>query len=194
MSLRYALLALLSAQPMTGYDVYRYFDSSLSYVWHAPHTQIYPELRRLEDSGLVRSEEVSRGERGRKRRYHISEAGLQDFRRWVNEPLPPQRERDPYKLKAAYFEWAEPDAARLQLQMHIDHYELWAERWEQLVEALKAREVPLLQRRLEQAPPEQHEVIIRYKVFAYEGMIMRARAEIAWARTGLDLIDELEGN
>lgn len=192
MSLRYALLALLSAQPMTGYDVYRYFDSSLSYVWHAPHTQIYPELRRLEESRLVRSEEVSRGERGRKRRYHITDAGLDDFRRWVNEPLPLQRERDPHKLKASYFEWAEPDAARRQLQLHIDHYELWAERWQQLVDALNARQVPLLQRRLQQTPAEQHEAIIRYKVFAYEGMIRRARTEIAWARAGLKLVDELE--
>lgn len=193
MSLRHALLALLSAQPMTGYDVYRYFDSSLSYVWHAPHTQIYPELRRLEDSGLVRSEEISRGERGRKRRYHISAAGLDEFRRWVNEPLPLQRERDAHKLKAAYFEWAEPAAARRQLQAHIAHYELWAQQWEDLVDALTAREVPLLQRRLEHAPAEQHEAIIRYKVFAYEGMIRRAKAEIDWARIGLDLVAELEG-
>ncbi len=98
----------------------------------------------------------------------------------------------PNKLKASYFEWAEPGAARRQLQMHIDHYELWAERWQQLVDALNAREVPLLQRRLEQTPPEQHEAIIRYKVFAYEGMIRRARTEIAWARAGLKLVDELE--
>lgn len=193
MSLRYALLALLSAESMTGYDVYRYFDGSVAYMWYAPHTQIYPELRRMEDDGLVSSEEVARGERGRKRRYHITEAGLEEFRRWVNQPAPIHRERDVHKLKAAYYEWARPEAARRQLQAHIDYYEQWCEQWEQLVVALEAREVPLLRKRLAQAPPEQHDEIIRFKVFAYRGMIARARTEIEWAREGLALIDELHG-
>lgn len=51
MSLRHALLALLDAEPMTGYTLARYFDQSAAYVWHASHSQIYPELRRLESEG-----------------------------------------------------------------------------------------------------------------------------------------------
>ena len=48
MSLRYALLALLTVEPMTGYDLSKRFESSVAYVWHAPDSQIYPELRRME--------------------------------------------------------------------------------------------------------------------------------------------------
>lgn len=193
MSLRHALLALLSAEPMTGYDVFRYFETSVSYAWHAPHTQIYPELRRLEESGLVSSEQVSRGERGRKRRYHITDAGLAEFRRWMNDLLPLNRERDSHKLKAAYFEWAAPDAARRQLTAHIVHYEDWARQLQRHIEQIEARDLPLLRRRLEHLPADQHEAVVRYKAFAYRGMVRRARTEIEWAREGLALIDELAG-
>lgn len=193
MSLRYALLALLSAEPMTGYDVFQYFESSVGYMWHAPHTQIYAELRQMEKDNLVASEEVSRGERGKKRRYHVTDPGMKEFRRWVDEPLPPQRERDVHRLKAAYYEWADPDAARAQLRDHIAVHEQRRAEWQQLVAALKAREVPLLKHRLAKAPPEQHDAIVRFKVFAYEGMINRATTEIEWAHSGLDLLDEIYG-
>ena len=56
MSLRHALLALLSAHPMTGYDVAKRFDGSVGFMWQAPHSQIYPELRRMEDAGLVKAD------------------------------------------------------------------------------------------------------------------------------------------
>ena len=48
MSLRYALLAVLTAQPMTGYDLARTFHASVGHVWNAPNSQIYPELHRME--------------------------------------------------------------------------------------------------------------------------------------------------
>jgi PadR family transcriptional regulator AphA len=190
MSLRYALLALLSAEPMTGYDVYRHFDSTLAYMWHAPHTQIYPELRRMEADGLVSAEDVARGHRGRKRRYRVTDAGMDEFRRWINEPFEHARERDAFKLKVAYYEWARPEAARQQLRAHIDHHDQWREQWEQIIATLRAGEAPLLQRRLT-GEAAQDEAIVRFKIFAYEGMVSRARAEIAWAERGLALIDEL---
>lgn len=118
MSLRVALLALLAARPMTGFDAMRQFDASVGYLWHAPHTQIYGELRKLESGGLVEGEEVPRGEHARKRRYSLTEAGRDQLRLWVDEVEEPRRERDSQRLKAAYFEWASPEAARAQLEAH----------------------------------------------------------------------------
>ena len=53
MSLRHAILGLLARQPSTGYDLARLFDLSLRTTWHASHSQIYPELARLEEAGMV---------------------------------------------------------------------------------------------------------------------------------------------
>jgi hypothetical protein len=49
-----------------------------------------------------------------------------------------------------------------------------------------------VQRRLERYPPEEWDRIVAFKALAYEGMIARADTEIAWARRGLSLVDELE--
>jgi PadR family transcriptional regulator AphA len=87
MSLRHSLLGLLSVQPATGYELTRKFDVSLSNAWHASHSQIYPELGRLADQGLV--EVVSEGARG-SRTYAVTQAGRDELRRWLVE-VPPTR-------------------------------------------------------------------------------------------------------
>ena len=51
----------------------------------------------------------------------------------------------------------------------------------------------MLVRRLAVTQPEDRARTIAYKRFTYEGLVDRARGEIAWAQRGLRLIDELEG-
>jgi DNA-binding PadR family transcriptional regulator len=189
MSLRFALLALLSSTPRTGYDLLRIFDRSVAFVWHAPHTQIYPELRRMEAEGLLAAEELPRGERGVKRRYRLTDAGRAELHRMAATAVEPTREKDPYRLKAAYFEWAAKDRAQAQLGLHVAHYERWLAAWEQMARALRDRTDPILLERLAVRPPEEHEAIVASKVLAYDGLIARARMEIDWARGGLELLD-----
>lgn len=191
-SLRYALLALLTSQPLTGYDVFKQFEQSVGYVWHAPDSQIYPELRRMEKDGLLRGVEEAWGKKGKKKRYHITPEGVEAFRAWINTTLDYTRERDPIHLKAAYLEWAEPDAARAQMQAHIAYHSSRAQQWQEMIAALEDRSNPILATRLEAAPEADRAKIAGYKIFTYEGMIERANAEIQWARRGLELIDKLE--
>lgn len=191
MSLRVALLALLAARPMTGFDAMRQFDASVDYLWHAPHTQIYPELRKLESAGLIEGEEVPRGEHARKRRYSITETGREQLRAWVEDVEEPRRERDPQRLKAAYFEWASSEAARAQLEAHARFYEDALASYEKQREDILARRVPLLLARLERTPPDEQEAVVEFKAFAYSGLIARARAEVEWAQEGLRLLDRL---
>lgn len=53
MSLRHALLGLLSERPASGYDLLKLFDTSLAAVWPATQSQIYTELTKLAASGLI---------------------------------------------------------------------------------------------------------------------------------------------
>ena len=48
MSLKHALLGLLTHQPMTGYELKQFFDSSIQHFWNAELSQIYPTLKSLE--------------------------------------------------------------------------------------------------------------------------------------------------
>ncbi|WP_031469777.1 PadR family transcriptional regulator [Sciscionella sediminilitoris] len=85
MSLRYALLGLLHDGPASGYDLTQRFAAGIGqYAWSAKHSQIYPELRKLEEAGLT--EVVEEGARGR-RVYGMTEAGLAELRTWLySEP------------------------------------------------------------------------------------------------------------
>ncbi len=193
MSLRFALLASLSARPRTGYELLQIFDRSVDYVWHAPHTQIYPELRRMEAEGLLAAQELARGPKSTKREYALTEAGLRELRRQASTPVEPAREKDPYRLKAAYLEFSDPAGAIAQFELHITHYEQWLEAWRAMRERLVTRTDPILAERLARQPAHQHDRIVAAKVFAYEGMIARAQMEIAWAQRGLELVDAMEG-
>ncbi|MQA87498.1 MAG: PadR family transcriptional regulator [Streptosporangiales bacterium] len=192
MSLRHALLAVLTAAPMSGYDLVKYFNGTVAFVWNAPPSQIYPELRRMAEEGLLDVEVVARGQRASKRLYSISENGLEELNRWANDVLPLQPTRDPYRLKAAYMEWADIREARRQLEEHEHHYEYWLAQWRRLVDDIRARRVPLLRRRLEGRTEREQDEIVAFKLFAFEGEIAHAEAEIAWARRGLGLLDEIE--
>lgn len=191
MSLRHALLALLTAQPMTGYDLAKSFHSSVGHVWHAPDSQIYPALRAMEKGGLVVGTAVPWGPRSTKTQYAITEAGVTEFERWMAEPLDYVNERHPAHLRAAYFEWADPAAIRAHLERHIEHFVEQRQQWQQQLDLIQGRTHPIVVRRLEKYPPESWDRIVAFKVFSYEGLIAHADHEIAWAQSGFALLDRL---
>ena len=188
MSLRYALLALLTSEPMTGYDISRRFQSSVGQVWHAPDSQIYPELRKMEAEGLVEAESVD-DPRGEKRFYRPTETGIVAFRTWMDTPLKYALDRDPAHLRAAYFEWADPGAAKQAMLDHIERYEDLMAQWQEQIDQIDDGSSPVLSRRLEGKDAAEQQRIASFKRFAYEGLLARADAEISWGRRGLALIE-----
>lgn len=193
MSLRYALMALLRVEPLSGYDLQKQFQVSVGHLWHAPDSQIYPELRKMEAEGLVVGEDQTRGERGTRRVYHLTDEGEQAYIRWMEEPLPYARVREPANLKAAYLEAASPEAARAFLEEHVRHWRGELEQWEAELDRIDARANPMLMRRLAATPEHAHDRTVAFKRFGYEGLVDRARTEIAWAQRGLELVDRLYG-
>ncbi|WP_261166428.1 PadR family transcriptional regulator [Microbacterium sp. Marseille-Q6965] len=191
MSLRYALLALLRVGPQSGYELQKKFDASVGHLWHAPDSQIYPELRKMEAEGLIEAEEQARGERGTRRMYHVTPAGERDYSAWVNGPLSYARVREPASLKAAYLEGATPEAARAFLAQHIAHWRGELAQWEAELARVDARVTPMLVDRLAVTPEDDRDRVVAFKRLGYENLVGRARAEIAWAERGLRLLDEL---
>ena len=53
-TLKYAILGLLMQSSVTGYDISKAFSDGLGSFWSAKHSQIYPELKRLTEEGLIR--------------------------------------------------------------------------------------------------------------------------------------------
>lgn len=112
MSLRHALLGALADQPRSGYALLKHFEQSLAYAWPASHSQIYPELARLRDDGLI--EEAHMGPR-RSRTYAITTSGLDEIRRWLRETEPDRRVRSDAALRMFFLWMLEPDEAARRL-------------------------------------------------------------------------------
>ena len=96
MALRYAVLGLLARRPSTGYELTQTFDRSLRNSWHARHSQIYPELAKLEAADLV--EVVGHGPRGSKT-YALTDAGRAELRQWLVEVEPDRSQRSESGLR-----------------------------------------------------------------------------------------------
>ena len=98
-TLGYALLALLAREPLTGYDLAQRMRHSTDFFWTARHSQIYPELARMEAAGLLIHEVIRQRERPDKKRYTMTEAGYAALRAWLVQPVRPAQERDEMMLK-----------------------------------------------------------------------------------------------
>ncbi len=79
------ILGLLSHEEMTGYEIKRRMDTSLSYFWGASYGSIYPTLESLVKDGLA--EKRSDDNSGRNKQiYSITEKGREHLKNWLNEP------------------------------------------------------------------------------------------------------------
>jgi PadR family transcriptional regulator, regulatory protein AphA len=105
----HVILGFLSWRPMSGYDVKAAADNSTRFFWAASYGQIYPELRRLAELGLIEGSEEPQG--GRKRTvYSLTPAGEERLREWLAEGIETFEMRDEGLLKL-FFSGASPDAA-----------------------------------------------------------------------------------
>ncbi|HET6503925.1 MAG TPA: PadR family transcriptional regulator [Amycolatopsis sp.] len=113
MSLKHAALGLLSFGPASGYDLLQSFKGSLANVWPATQSQLYAELGKLADAGLVAV--VSEGARGRKE-YALTEAGEAELKHWLTEVEPTVVRRSDVLLRVFFLGVVERSQAKDFLQ------------------------------------------------------------------------------
>ena len=107
-TLGHALLGVLAEGPRTGYGLVRHLAQSIAYTWPASHSQVYPELAKLREAGLIR--EGAAAPRGG-RVYELTDAGLEEVRRWLRETEPSHTVRDEAALRLFFLWLLDPDEA-----------------------------------------------------------------------------------
>jgi DNA-binding PadR family transcriptional regulator len=83
MSVRHALLALLSEGPKYGLQLREEFEARTGEVWPLNVGQVYTTLQRLERDGLVESEGVDEGPQ---KSFQMTEAGAAELAEWLRTP------------------------------------------------------------------------------------------------------------
>ncbi|WP_031521720.1 PadR family transcriptional regulator [Streptomyces sp. NRRL F-5123] len=84
MSVRHALLALLSEGPKYGLQLRQEFEARTGEVWPLNVGQVYSTMQRLERDGLVESEEEA--EAGPQKAYRITAEGAAELAAWLRTP------------------------------------------------------------------------------------------------------------
>jgi DNA-binding PadR family transcriptional regulator len=118
----WAILAILSYEDeLSGYDVKKVTEWSIRYFYWSPSfSQIYTELKKLENLGLVTSRmDHDNGARSR-RLYKITESGLEAVTRWANDtPADPPMLKHSVLLRVAFGHLAGAAKLKELLEEHV---------------------------------------------------------------------------
>jgi DNA-binding PadR family transcriptional regulator len=85
MSIRHALLALLSEGPKYGLQLRQEFEARTGEVWPLNVGQVYTTVARLERDGLVESDSATE-DAGPQKGFRITPAGQQELATWLRTP------------------------------------------------------------------------------------------------------------
>ncbi len=172
MSLRHGLLGLLADGPASGYDLLKIFDRSLAFIWPATQSQLYGELNRLADDGLIIvSDEGPR----RRKEYTITAAGRAELEHWLTDVEPDRIRRNDAMLRVFFLGTLQPDQAKAYLEREATvHHDL-----EQLLTDV-ARNTDW-----------DAATFNRYGQLVLESGIRYAHTQAEWARWAAAKVDEL---
>lgn len=191
MSLRFAILGYLSTGPGTGYDLARQFDTGLGWFWSARHSQIYPELKRLTEDGLVTRDATSVTENMDKYTYSITPEGMTALREWASGPPTYAPNRDTERLQLIFSDDT-PQAIRKHLETHREHFERRRNQLLATIDTIRAGKHERINQRLARRSAAEAELTLQLREMAYVGDIERADLEIAWAERGLRWLEARE--
>lgn len=125
-------MGLLSREALSGYDLKGWMERPVGFFWEARHSQIYPELARLEAAEMVSHELVEQEGRPDKKVYEITPKGLAALEGWVTEPVEPRASRDELVLKAYSLWLADPGKAIALFREHERLHEERLRRYEKI--------------------------------------------------------------
>ena len=115
MALSHALMTALLDEDLTGYELRRRFDTSLGFFWAASHQQIYQELRKLAEAGLLTARDVPQDGRPDKIVYALTDAGRDALAEFVAGETRRKPSKDDLFVKLYNLGHADPEPVRAEL-------------------------------------------------------------------------------
>ena len=137
MALKHAILVSLGDTPMSGYDLAKHFDETIGFFWRASHPQIYRELAKLRDKGLVDAQDVI--QRGRPNRilYSLTPAGREELLEWSRQPSSADSIKDDFLVRLYGLEYVDIDALREDLLLRMEGHQDRLARFKQIANSIK---------------------------------------------------------
>ena len=130
MSLRHALLGLTANRELSGYDIKRIFDRTIHVVWNASDSQVYRELRSLEEDGLLSCRVIHQEHKPDRRVYRATVEGKEALQDWLESPARQSWVKDEFRLRLFFIGSAGEDVQRSNLESRKELLEDQMSLWE----------------------------------------------------------------
>ncbi|HVF72379.1 MAG TPA: PadR family transcriptional regulator [Chthoniobacterales bacterium] len=101
---RFAVLGMLSIRPMSGYDIKKAVEGSISNFWTESYGQIYPILKRLVGEKLVVKTVERQSGKPDRHVYELTARGRSELQDWLGKPAVPKVQRNELLLKLFFGE------------------------------------------------------------------------------------------
>jgi PadR family transcriptional regulator, regulatory protein AphA len=121
MTLLYLLMGLLREQPISGYDLYRQFTTTVSHFWTADQSQVYRALYRMVEQGWVEAEVVAGHNAPNKKVYHLTEAGHAALHTWLQTPYEDDPPREGWLGQIFFANYLTDDEVKQLLHLYASH-------------------------------------------------------------------------
>lgn len=99
MSLKHAILTLLETEEGSGYDLLKRFKERLGFFWNASHQQIYLQLKKMSEEGLITFEVETQSGKPDRKVYRVTEQGHQALMDWIEHPVKVNKVNDALLVK-----------------------------------------------------------------------------------------------
>lgn len=132
MALRHAVLAALLEGDASGYQLAKRFDVGVANFWSATPQQLYRELDRLADDGLVGVVVVEQQRRPNKRVFSLTDAGRDALRAFTTEAPRPVAMRDDLLVQVQAVDAGDADAVMTALAARRERAQAKLARYDRL--------------------------------------------------------------
>ena len=128
---KFAILGLVSIEPMSGYDIKKLVDLALSHFWNVSYGRLYPTLKELQSEGLIVSQTEKQQGKPDRIVYSITESGEDTLAEWIQEPSGLPKIRNELLLKILFGYTVPVAASVVQLEAQRKANEILLEKYAQ---------------------------------------------------------------
>lgn len=120
-------LGFIALRPRSGYEIKRACAQTVDAFWGVSYAQLYPQLKRLQEAGLITGEEPAGGRR--QVVWHVTEEGRRALDAWLVEPPAAPQLRDEALLKLLFAQSLNPAQALPLIRAKRREFEGWIEQF-----------------------------------------------------------------
>jgi PadR family transcriptional regulator, regulatory protein AphA len=177
-NLGYAILSALGRKPCSGYELVQYLEA----LWPAKHSQIYPQLTKMEQKGLLVFEHIEQTGKPDKKICSITEKGKETLGEWVIEAPSEPIMRDEFLIKVNSIWMSDEESAKKAIQDRISNLE----------QQIADREDIIAEMESEHRFDTMSKHFGRYLLFNRRNML--EKEEVSWCKWVLNLIEKTNIN